>query len=82
MGQSHPLHSRSKALLLPTVLSEAQHTVCQGINSEIIAQRRLTESAFVILQLSEFFPVHWEEHGSIFRFLLLKTLFVLVPTHI
>lgn len=82
LGQSHSLHSRRKVVFLPTVLSEAQHTPCQGINSDIITQRRLTESVFVILQLSEFFPVHWEEHGSTFRFVLLKTLFVLMPTYI
>lgn len=67
---------------MPTVLHEAQRTLCQGINSKIITQRKLTESEFVILQLSEFFPAFWKEQGSIFKFLLLKILLVLVPTHI
>lgn len=74
--------TREGNLFLPTVLPEAKHTPCQGVNSDIITQRGLTESVSVILQLSEFFPVHWEEHGSTFSFLLLKMLFVLMPTHI
>lgn len=50
------------------------------INSESITQRKPMESEFVVLQLSESFPVCWKEHGSIFNFLLLKMLFVHAPT--
>lgn len=50
------------------------------INSGSITQRKLMESEFVVLQLSEFFSVCWKEHGSIFKFLLLKMVIVIMST--
>lgn len=38
-GAASPTLLQRKVLLLPVVLSEAQHTLCQGINSEIIGEK-------------------------------------------